>query len=154
MLNFKETIAYNVRDLSVHIFRYIHSNNEKMDGNNPFDNGSRDRISRLQGMTAGFIHMNEDHQVIQKDLEKGLSISKSTASGLVQRMVKNGLVYTMPSPDDARVKCLYLTTYAKDVMNEITIQAEQTEKELQRGISDEDLATFFRVLKQIKKNAK
>ena len=154
MLNFKKTIVYNIRDLSNHISHYIQNNDEKKVGESVFATHSSERISRLQGMTAGYLYTHQDRQVIQKDLEKGMSISKSTASGLVQRMVKNGLIYTTPSPDDARVKCLNLTTYAKNAMSEINSQAEDTERRLQQGISPEDLATFFKVIDQIRENTK
>ncbi|HIY91862.1 MarR family winged helix-turn-helix transcriptional regulator [Companilactobacillus sp. HBUAS56275] len=154
MLNFKETIVYNVRDLSIHISHYIKNNDEEKVGENVFATHGSERISRLQGMTAGFLYTHQDGQVIQKDLEKAMSISKSTASGLVHRMVKNGLIYTTPSPDDARVKCLNLTTYAKNAMEAINAQAENTEEVLKQGISPEDLATFFKVIDQIRKNTK
>lgn len=151
-MNFKKTIVYNVRDLSIHISHYIKSNDEKRVGDDVFGRHTNERISRLQGMTAGFLYTHQDKQIIQKDLEQGMSISKSTASGLVQRMVKNGLIYTTPSTDDARVKCLNLTTYAKEAMSEINKQAEMTEEVLKKDISPEDLATFFKVIEQIRKN--
>ncbi|CAJ2236360.1 MarR family winged helix-turn-helix transcriptional regulator [Companilactobacillus paralimentarius] len=154
MINFKKTIVYNIRDLSKHISHYIQNSYEKKGEDSAFETHESERISRLQGMTAGFLYLHQDRQVIQKDLEKELSISKSTASGLVQRMVKNGLLYTTPSANDARVKCLNLTTYAKNAVNEINDQAELTEKALQQGISPEDLATFFKVIDQIRKNTK
>ncbi|WP_334331829.1 MULTISPECIES: MarR family winged helix-turn-helix transcriptional regulator [unclassified Companilactobacillus] len=153
MLNFKKTIVYNIRDLSIHISRYIHAHDEISTGTNPFDDGKKSRISRLQGMSIGFLFMHQGEVVIQKDLEREMSITKSTASGLVHRMVKNGLVYTSPSPNDARVKCLNLTTHAQEMIKEINRQATETEKVLQANISPEDLETFFRVAEQIRKNA-
>lgn len=153
MFDPKNMIAFNIRDVSRHIFNYIHSENKNHDGN-PFpDKHASDRISRLQGMSVGFIHSHQG-QVIQKDLEKGMNISKSTASGLVQRMVKNGLLYTTPDENDARVKCLHLTSYAEDIMQEIDKSVIATETKLRQGISAEDLATFFKVLNQIKDNTK
>ncbi|CAJ1202903.1 hypothetical protein CPR19088_GLDEOEPO_01030 [Companilactobacillus paralimentarius] len=153
MFDPKDMIAFNIRDVSQHIFHYIHDERSKH-GDNPFvDNHASDRISRLQGMAVGFVHSHRD-QVIQKDLEEGMRISKSTASGLVQRMVKNGLLYTTPDENDARVKCLHLTSYAEDIMQEIDKSATATEIKLRQGISAEDLATFFKVLNQIKENTK
>ncbi|MFC6177484.1 MarR family winged helix-turn-helix transcriptional regulator [Companilactobacillus huachuanensis] len=152
MFDPRTMIAFNIRDVSQQIFNYIHNEGESHD-TNPFkDNHASDRISRLQGMAVGFIHSHKD-RVIQKDLEKTMHISKSTASGLVHRMVKNGLLYTTPATDDARVKCLHLTNYAEDIMQEIDKSANATEAKLRQGISEEDLETFFKVLKQIKMNA-
>jgi len=151
MLDFKKTILFNLRDTTIHISHYIHHNEKHAMEHNPFDG---DRVSRLQGMAVGFLYLHEGQQVIQKDLEKGMSISKSTVSGLVRRMIKNGLVYTSPSSDDARVKCLNLTNYAIDIIEDINRQASETEDVLKEGIDEEDLAIFFKVLKQIKQNAK
>lgn len=154
MLDPKNMIVFNIRDASRHISHYI-QNDGVHRGGDPFaDEKSSDRVSRLQGMTVGFLYGHQGQQVIQKDIEKCLYISKSTASGLVKRMVKNGLIYTTTAEDDARVKCLNLTNHALDIMQEIDKAAAQTEKELRQGIDKEDLATFFKVLKQIKENTK
>ena len=152
MLDTKNMIVFNVRDLSLHISHYIH-NDGKHRGENPFeDDHASKHVSRLQGMTVGYIHSQHGRQVIQKDLERVLVISKSTASGLVKRMVKNGLIYTTPADDDARVKCLNLTSHAEDIMQEIDKAASETEVKLRQGIAEDDLAIFFKVLNQIKKN--
>lgn len=154
MLDTKNMIVFNVRDLSLSISHYIH-NDGKHRGENPFkdDNASK-HVSRLQGMTVGYIHSQHGRQVIQKDLEKTLGISKSTASGLVKRMIKNGLIYTSPAPDDARVNCLNLTSHAEDIMQEIDKAASETEVKLRQGIDKDDLKVFFKVLNQIKENTK
>ncbi|WP_162897867.1 MarR family winged helix-turn-helix transcriptional regulator [Companilactobacillus formosensis] len=154
MLDPKTMIVFNVRDLSLHISRYIQSDQQRR-GGRPFeDKDATDRVSRLQGMAVGFLYKNKDQQVIQKDIEKGMFISRSTASGLVKRMVKNGLIYSTPSANDARVKCLHLTSHALDIMYEIDKNAARTEKKLRQGIDEKDLDVFFKVLKQIKENTK
>lgn len=151
MLDPKTMLVFNIRDLSLHIARYIDSHKKS----DHFPNtGVSDRVSRLQGMTVGFLYSHKGKQVIQKDMEKNMFISKSTASGLVKRMVKNGLIYTTPSPEDARVKCLKLTNHALDIMHEIDQEATETEAVLRKGIDDDDLKVFFKVLKQIKENTK
>lgn len=154
MIDHKKMIAFSIRDVSLHIGRYIHHEGQR-EGKNPFeDKTATDRVSRLQGMAVGYIYSHNGQQVIQKDMEKGMYISKSTASGLVQRMVKNGLIYTTPAENDARVKCLNLTNYALDIMREMDKRAIRTEAQLRKGIDDEDLQVFFKVLKQIKENTK
>lgn len=154
MFDAKETIVYNIRNLSLHISHYIHHHDEKFMKHEFENDGRKDRVSRLQGMAIGFMYTNRDKQIIQKDFEKAMFISKSTASGLVNRMVKNGLVYTSPSAEDARVKCLNLTSHAMDVMYEIDKQATKTEEALRRGIDPDELKVFFKVLNQIKENTK
>ncbi|WP_119325629.1 MarR family winged helix-turn-helix transcriptional regulator [Companilactobacillus musae] len=154
MFDPKTMIVFNVRDLSLHISHYIH-HDQKKKGGNPFaDSQATDRVSRLQGMTVGYLYSHKGQQIIQKDIEKAMFISKSTASGLVSRMVKNGLIYTTPSSEDARVKCLNLTNYAVDIMHEIDKNAARTEEKLRQGIDPNELEIFFKVLKQIKENTK
>lgn len=154
MLDAKKTIVYNIRDLSLHIRHYIHHNDAHFIKHELEGDGPMDKVSRLQGMAIGFMYSHQNHQIIQKDLEKGMFISKSTASGLVNRMVKNGLIYTTPSADDARVKCLNLTNHALDIMHEIDEQAAKTEAVLRKGINEDELKVFFKVLDQIKENTK
>jgi len=146
MIDPETTIMFQIRCASLKIDRYIKAQY-------PIFNHAPEHISKLQGMAAGYIAMNDDHEVFQRDLEHGMSISKSTASGLVQRMVKNGIIETSPSSQDARYKRLMLTQQARAKMQEVDNAASEVESSLKKDISDDDMKTFFKVLKQISKNA-
>ncbi|MFD1418106.1 MarR family winged helix-turn-helix transcriptional regulator [Companilactobacillus keshanensis] len=146
MINPKTTITFQIRDLSLKIDRYVKSNY-------PIFNHDDKHFSKLQGMAAGYLFLNDSKEIFQRDLEHAMSISKSTASGLVSRMVKNGIIETTPSGKDARYKRLILRQEAKDAMIEVDASAQEIEKSLSEGISKEDMKTFFKVIKMISDNA-
>ncbi|WP_164509333.1 MarR family winged helix-turn-helix transcriptional regulator [Companilactobacillus jidongensis] len=137
---------FQIRGVSLKIDRYVKSQYPLFD----HDAG---HISKLQGMSAGYIAMNDGEEIFQRDLEHAMSISKSTASGLVKRMVKNGIIETSPSSRDARYKRLMLTQQAREKMQQVSAAATEAENSLRADISDEDMNKFFEVLNKISNNA-
>ncbi|WP_334329262.1 MarR family winged helix-turn-helix transcriptional regulator [Companilactobacillus sp. HBUAS59699] len=146
MIDPGKTIMFQIRDVSLKIDRYVKANYAIF-------NEDHKHISKLQAMASGYLAMNDDKEIFQRDLEHAMSISKSTASGLVSRMVKNGIIETTPSSKDARYKRLLLTKEAREAMTKIDAAAQKVEESLSKDISDEDMKTFFKVLKQISNNA-
>lgn len=146
MIDPGKTIMFQIRDVSLKIDRYVKANYAIF-------NEEHKHISKLQAMASGYLAMNDDKEIFQRDLEHAMSISKSTASGLVSRMVKNGIIETTPSSKDARYKRLILTKGAREAMTRIDTAAQKVEESLGKDISDEDMKTFFKVLKQISDNA-
>lgn len=146
MIDPGKTIMFQIRDVSLKIDRYVKANYAVF-------NEDHKHISKLQAMASGYLAMNDDKEIFQRDLEHAMSISKSTASGLVSRMVKNSIIETAPSSKDARYKRLLLTKEAREAMTKIDAAAQKVEESLSKDISDEDMKTFFKVLKQISDNA-
>lgn len=146
MIDPRETIIFQVRSLYLKLDRYV--KNEY-----PIFHEGKGPVSKTQGMAIGFFYRNQDKEVFQKDLEEAMSISKSTASGLVSRMVKNGLVERTPSVHDARYKRIRLTKETMSEMNKIDSAADHLENSLKKDISSEDLKVFFKVLEKIYDNA-
>lgn len=113
-----------------------------------------DFMAGPQGRVLHFIaHRDEAGETtLIKDIEQNLSVTKSVASNLVKRMEANGLIYLEPSPTDKRAKFVHLTDKAKDQVHEITAFFDEIDDQLVKGISDEDLETFKRVLHQFSDN--
>lgn len=139
-----KTIVFWNRTLTLALNRYLQ-------GKIPADN--RQQIPEIQAMTIAYLYQHQDRVVLQKDLEQHLQIRKSTTSTLVKRMVTQGLVTIQPAPQDSRAKQLLLTPVAIERMHEIDASAQEVERHLRTGISEADLATFFKVIRQIKHNA-
>lgn len=95
-------------------------------------------------------HHSED--VFQRDIERTFSIRRSTASGILNLMEKNGLIKRESVQEDARLKKLVLTGKAIDLSNRITEDLESKERLMARGLTKQELDTFFAVLEKIKAN--
>ena len=100
-------------------------------------------------MVYMYEHRNED--IYQKDIETNFSLCRSSASGLIDRMIDKGLIEALKVSDKRRKK-LVLTKKANDSIEKITKQVEQFEKNLSKGILEEDLQVFFKVLNAINDN--
>ncbi len=115
--------------------------------------GEEFRPSFVQG---GIIYLikKSSEPVYQRDIEKKFNIRRSTATGILQNMEKNGLVTREPSKEDARLKQITLTKKANDSFENFEKKSVETEKKMIEGISQEELNIFFNVLEKIKSNLK
>ncbi len=111
-------------------------------------------VTRTQGWIIGFIRMRDKTglETFQKDIEKAYEIRRSTATGILQLLEKNGYLKRQSVSEDARLKKLVLTAKAIEVHDQIIARMEAFEKRLSEGISEEEKEVFFRIMDQMKKN--
>lgn len=95
---------------------------------------------------------NKDSVVYQKDIEKKLGLRKSTVSGILGTMIKNGIITRTDSTNDLRSKEIRLTETGYKLDKTMKKKAIEFEKLLQSNISKEDLEVFYKVTKQIQEN--
>lgn len=81
--------------------------------------------------------------VFQRDVEKAFGMSRSTATCILQLMVKNGLLVREHVADDARLKSLIPTDRAARLDTQIEEALRQDEQRLTRGLSPEQIAQFL-----------
>ena len=74
-----------------------------------------DDITNINSWIIRYIDKNSNKNIYQKDLEKEFSITRSTASKVVNLMEKKGYIKRESVEGDARLKKLTLTDKAKDV---------------------------------------
>ncbi len=112
--------------------------------------------SELTNMQKRVLHyilfQSMDKDIYQKDIEKEFKIRRSTASGILRLLEKNGFVARENVEWDARLKKLVPTEKAEGVREEILSNIRYVEKILRQGISDQDMETCRRVLEQISAN--
>lgn len=112
---------------------------------------SRKEFSGSQGRTLHFL-LAQTGDVFQKDIEEEYSLRPPTATELLKQMEKNGLILREPVPYDNRLKKIVLTdkalTYRQQVVDDLT----ELEEELTRGISQEEMQVFFRVIEKMMDN--
>ena len=117
--------------------------------------GNRNYIKGVCGSNLwiiGYLTMNEGKDVFQKDLEKQFSIRRSTASKTLQLMEDKGLIRREPVFYDARLKKIILTDKALEIHKMIVEDIQNANTIASKGISQEELNSFFSVADKMIKN--
>ena len=95
----------------------------------------------------------ENTDVFQRDIEAHFNIQRSTATGILQLMEKNGLISRVSLDSDARMKRIVVTEKGREVCEMSRSAKDEMETELLAGISPEDMAVFLRVCEAMGENA-
>lgn len=110
----------------------------------------------LTGMQCRVMHYIlvkcADGPVFQRDVENIFGLSRSTATGILQLMEKNGLILRESMDSDARLKSLIPTEKAACLDAQIGECLHQTEQCLTRGLSNEQLALFMETAARMSAN--
>lgn len=108
--------------------------------------------TKMHGWIIGYIHgESKNHDVFQKDIEKEFKIRRSTATGILQLMEKNGYLNRLPVAHDARLKKLVLTQKAIDLNEEIHSNINEFERELSECLTKEEQEMFFKITAKLRK---
>ena len=116
--------------------------------------GNYDKISfptPTQMQIIGFT-INSSKDVYQKDLESVLNLRRATVSGVLQTMEKNNLIMREVSDNDARSRKIILKDKARLIYNENKERLDNLENIIKKGISDQDLFVFSKVVDKIQNN--
>lgn len=109
-------------------------------------------VTTMHGWMIEYLFNRQDEDVYQRDLEEHFSMRRSTVSRMLQLMERNGLVVRTSVGSDARLKKITLTPKAIAAHEQILKGREKVEQQMNKGISEQELQTFFQVLDKIKAN--
>ncbi len=139
----KKNIGFEIKTLSNLIRQDIEKNTAvQKSGHN---NGVR-------GWVIDYFYFNRNKDIFQKDFEEKFQIRRSTASNILKLMEKNGYIKRESVAHDARLKKIVLTEKAVNVHNIIAKDIERREKQMRKGIDEEELEIFFKVAEKLKRN--
>ena len=112
-----------------------------------------DRIPRMQMWIIGYIrdHCNTG-DVFQGALEREFNITRATASSILKRMERDGLITRESVSHDARLKKILLTPKAIRKSDDVRRHIDEKEKLMAKDISQEELDIFFGVLDKVRDN--
>jgi len=106
----------------------------------------------MHGWIIGYLYDHQENDIFQRDFENEFSIRRSTATAILQLMEKKELITRNPVKYDARLKKIILTDKAIEIHEMVAREIDQMEEQLTRGISGEELETFFTIMRKMKKN--
>lgn len=104
------------------------------------------------GWVIGYLARHRDRDVFQRDIENEFSMRRSTVSNMIKLMEKKGYIRREAVKGDARLKRLVLTHKSLEIYGHMMEEIAENEARMKRGISDEELEIFFRVIAKIQKN--
>ena len=113
-----------------------------------------DEVTMMHGWIIRYLYENREHDIFQKDIEQRFSVGRSTVTNLLQLMEKKGFVKRESVKQDARLKKVVLTEKGIASQESFEEIVEHIEEELSEGILEEELHTFYKVLDQIRENAR
>ena len=111
-----------------------------------------DEMTGTHGWAIGYFYHNRDKDIFQRDFEKEFDIRRSTASRILSLMEENGMIVRESVPYDARLKKIVLTEKALRIQKEVIEFFDSLEGEYIKGISEDELQTFYSVLDKINSN--
>lgn len=110
-------------------------------------------ISPIQGRIILYLHTaTKKGDVFQKDIEARFDVRSSTATIILHRMEKNGLIIRETSSSDVRKKAVSLTLKAKEMLPYAKAEIENAERRVISGLTKRELEAFVRVLDKITEN--
>lgn len=109
-----------------------------------------DGLTNMQKHVLKFLLLETLHRVVyQKDIEEEFQIRKSTATGMLQLLEKNGFIVRESEKKDARLKRIIPTRKAEALRPSILAHIKQSETQLTSNISEADVLTCKKVLCQM-----
>ena len=110
-------------------------------------------LTGVQGRVMHYILVKcADGPVFQRDVENAFDLSRSTATGILQLMEKNGLILRENMASDARLKSLIPTEMAARLDAQIGEYLQQTEQRLTQGVPEEQLLLFLETAARMSAN--
>ncbi len=106
----------------------------------------------VHGWAIRYFYENRNKDIFQRDFEARFSIRRSTATNMLKLMEKNGLIKRESVDCDARLKKIVLTNKAIEIHKKATQNIEMLETALKKGITEQELVSFYNVLDKIKAN--
>ena len=136
-------IGVELRALNNMIMRFVESTASKRE---------LDAVTGTNGWIIGFLAQQQERAVFQRDLEREFGITRSTASKVVDLMVKKGLIERRSVAYDARLRQLVLTEKAWAVANVMQKEGEGLERRLLKGFSASEIEQLTDYICRMKQN--
>ena len=110
-------------------------------------------ISSAQKRVIVYLYEQKDNSdIFQRDVEQYLSIRRPTATRMLNNMEENGLIRRESVDYDGRLKKQSLTEKSIDLYNEIFNDIDTVERNMTRGLTEDEKKEFLRIAGKIIKN--
>jgi len=108
----------------------------------------QNKLTLSQFLLLGLLHKEKECKM--SHLADFMQVSLPTITGVVDRLVRQGLVLRLSDPNDRRLVKIKLTPQGQSLLQKIFQQRRKTIKELFAQVSDYDRKEYLRILNSIK----
>ena len=144
-MEYQEDVGFQIRTLSHLVKRTVDQTAFA---------GEEDHPTGVQGWIIGYLYENRGKEVFQRDIQAQFSIRRSTVTGILQLMEKNGLITRSSVERDARLKKLELTPRAIQLHERIGRSVRQVEERLNQSLTPQEKQEFLRLCGKIRASLK
>lgn len=110
-------------------------------------------ITGVQSRMMHYIILHyQSEPVFQKDLERAFGLSRSTATGILQLLEKNGVIRRESVAHDGRLKSLVPTEKAVTMDAQVHAAVREIERVMTREISSGQLQLFYETVTKMYQN--
>lgn len=109
-------------------------------------------MTTMNGWIIAYLCRNADRDIFQRDLERELSLAKSTITCILKPMEQKGYIERVSVASDARLKKLVVTDKGREMHHICYDNMMQIEQILRSGLTEEELQTFFTIMGKMKDN--
>lgn len=109
-----------------------------------------DKVTVMHGWIIGYLIMNKDRDIYQKDIESEFAISRSTVTNILKLMEKKGYITRASVASDARLKKIVLTDKGIQTAVMLKKAVEENAKNFDRLLENDEKETFLRLVKKLR----
>lgn len=110
-------------------------------------------ITGVQGRILHFIiGESESRDIFQRDIEEVFNLRRSSATGILQSLEKNGLIIRENVIHDARLKKIIVTDKGNQMKEQVIKDIEELELKIMKNISEKDMEHFLVIIKKMSEN--
>ena len=139
----KIRIGFELRSLNNLIRRYFDFSSHRKE---------IETVTGNNGWIIGFLAENADKEIFQKDLEEHFSITRSTASKVLNLMEQKDLIQRQSVAQDARLKKIVLTEKAWRIKGLMREDSDRMERILTDGFTEDEVKELYSYLQRMKTN--
>lgn len=142
-MEYRDDLGFQIRTLSHLVKRVV---------DQTAFSGKEIHPTGVQGWIIGYLYNNRHQEVFQRDIQEQFSIRRSTVTGILQLMEKNGLITRSSVERDARLKKLELTPKAIELHERVGRSIREVEGRLSQSLTPEEKKEFIRLCEKIREN--
>ena len=109
-------------------------------------------LTSVQASILGYLIINRDKQICQRNIENNFNITHPTATGIIGRLEDKGFVTCLPSEKDRRYKIIRATEKATSMHNDFIAQIDAAEKQALSGFTEDEKMQLNKLLDRVISN--
>lgn len=108
---------------------------------------TKGKITFPQLMVLQFLSQKNEFQM--SELAEAINVSFSTATGMINRLIRHGLVSRRHGVKDRRAVIVNITIKGKKIVKEVYVQKRKGMIELFKRLSQEERSTYIGIIKKL-----